>query len=1416
MARHTRQPANTHRPTRPGPSYVTSRAAWLVLAAGLAMAGTPALAQSTDEQAPVYISDAPLAEEALGTVGAMLERGGTDEAVRLIQRVLDEQGDRLIAADEPGLFVPVRRRIHERLLADPALLGAYRARQTARARALLDAGDWRTVERAYWLTEPGSQAALNLSQVLVESAQFEAGLRELLSLEAHPDAPACAPRAADLAAFVASVLDTDAAWSLAARWAAAAGDQPPQRIRADRPAPRPDAARGALAWEGDAQPGPISLEGIVARALHEAELTELEPVDDATQPNFRGGVTRPDLPWAMPTIAGGSLLVSDGLTVSSFDRFTLRPRWRVHASDAPVEANTRALRSRVGRLVEDSTSVTVDGPDAFAALGLPRSGGDYSDARVARIDSETGRVRWAVTLGSLSPELEGAEPRGPIIVEGDLVIVGARKNQRSRRLVGLSIVGLDRATGALRWSRAVGSAGSLPFQQLTHLSEGGVLQGGVVYWTDKMGLVAAVETATGRARWVRQTVSPALDLRGTRVPFATSLPVITDQGLFVLTPDQAEIRLLDPGTGEVLHTRTAEPAGEASYLVRVGDWLACVGNRRVAFYDIARFADRTARLTDTLDSQAIRGRAVAMGDRLAVPIEGGLSLINPDGAVRIDHLDLETTGNIGIAEGHVIVIDESDVRSYLAWDTASEMLRARVEAGDLSAALALAELAHRSGHPGSVLGAIDDAIAIAAGDTEGRARTFEVIRVLTDPRTAQADGSSPVGLDLRGRLLDRLGRVARTGDQRVAHAMAVGGWRADRGDIEGAARAYQDILLDRPMARAIWSGGGLSVRAELEASRRLQELAERFGSAATGASDAIARDQARALAGSTDPAAWSDLARMFPASAEAPGAWTNAALAWADRERWTESERAARTGLRAVELAGRRGDTAPRAGLGELAGVLVRSLQEQGRGDEAGTALHDLSGRFGGVIEPTVRGRAVAVGPTIGAQRAVLGSTFVREARPTLLRGSPIATSLGALSDAVLTHAAQSGELAMHRVDDATGELVRLWVFGADTPAMPTLAHADEDRLVLLYPAMPELGLVVSAVTLDTRTGQVVWKADLDARIATIDPAHDDPGSNIEAQVIAPIEGTVANRQVLGACDGRTLFVTDRRGRALGFDAATGRELWKGALGMSRVYGIDMGGGVVGVCGASVRGTDPNANEVALRGVGEVIDPRTGETVQMLEDLGSNTRWVRASPDGQIIIAASASIVAIDTLEGRVDWSNGDEVLMGSEDAWVLGEWLIVMGRGGGLWIVPRREGVRRITPMDTLGRSADRGWMSMERLGTRMVMHGSQGVVIFDGAGEFVAADGVVRERPFLVSAAGEGRTVLVERSYEDPDGRTRCDVVLIETETGRLLDRVAVEVPEGILRGPTSVALVDGRVVIGFNEVSMVLALPAEGGEG
>jgi hypothetical protein len=137
---------------------------------------------------PVYVPDSPTAEEALNRAVELSSAGGLEEAVRVLQRVLDEQGDSVTASrHDPDLFIPLRQAVNAVLLERPELLARYRTMQGATARALLAGGAIDDVERTRLLTEAGFDAALQHAQAFLEDARFKAAWLTIEQLDKHPD-----------------------------------------------------------------------------------------------------------------------------------------------------------------------------------------------------------------------------------------------------------------------------------------------------------------------------------------------------------------------------------------------------------------------------------------------------------------------------------------------------------------------------------------------------------------------------------------------------------------------------------------------------------------------------------------------------------------------------------------------------------------------------------------------------------------------------------------------------------------------------------------------------------------------------------------------------------------------------------------------------------------------------------------------------------------------------------------------------------------------------------------------------------------------------------------------------------------------------------------------------------------------------
>ena len=135
---------------------------------------------------PVYVDDSPRTATALEGVRDLAASDNLTEAVRVLQSLLDEEGSRVIAASgDADLFIPVRTRIHQELLANPDLLARYQRIEGPNAQRLLEEGRFEEIERAHLMTEAGCEAVLRLSQQLYESARFEAAWLMLRQLDRH-------------------------------------------------------------------------------------------------------------------------------------------------------------------------------------------------------------------------------------------------------------------------------------------------------------------------------------------------------------------------------------------------------------------------------------------------------------------------------------------------------------------------------------------------------------------------------------------------------------------------------------------------------------------------------------------------------------------------------------------------------------------------------------------------------------------------------------------------------------------------------------------------------------------------------------------------------------------------------------------------------------------------------------------------------------------------------------------------------------------------------------------------------------------------------------------------------------------------------------------------------------------------------
>ncbi len=1409
----------------------------LAAAAGLALSVLSGAALAQDETSSIYVDDSTATQSTLKSLPALLRAGNEAEAVRALQASLDTGPERLVPSeDDPDLFVSVRDAIHARLLAEPELLARYRLEHSARARRMMGEGRFAEVERSYLLTPAGFEAALDVARERFGLARFASAARVLAQLENHPNRIDDGGAAAELLTLVSAQLDDEDVRAMAEAWRRQANLASADYDALAIPKPGPVARRDASALMGGERPPQLPGEEPWSQAIDR----DLAPGPDDELPSpppieAKGGAF-----WLLPTVAGDTILINDTATLSAWDRYSLRLRWRASLiGDEEFIADMAEVRreAQTWRTVEAPNTVAVDARAAYASMGRHSAGAPDVASGIIAVDLETGRRLWATDPRGIDPRYALANARGgPVAGEGR-VIFGLREDNQAGRQVGTALVGLDALTGEPAWMRSLGSAGTGWSRSNRNVGAGGVIEDGVVYWYEPIGIVAAMDAHDGRPIWVRRfDTSTQMRRPSGEGPWMVRPPVVTGDSVLALVDRIEMVYRLDRETGRQLGRVSSIALGDADYLVGVGEHVAAIGGTSVWFFEPDAVQPDSGRggrlegfdLADGFEAQ-ITGRAMEAGGHLLVSSGAAAGLLDPaTGELVAPIIALPRPGSVVTLDDQIVVVDTGVLQSVMGADVAAMALTERLQENpdDFASLVSLVLLAERQDVLNAVPAAAERALEALAGANENdesalrvaqseARRLFEALLSMTQ-RMVRLE---PEARD--DELADELARlafVAATGSNGRARALLTAAELRHRQGRGGeAVDAYLEVLAEE---------GLRSTRIEPEndpagvvATRRLYKLLPLHGYAVIESHEATAAAELASVpAGPSGDAQRLAIAARVPVSMAALEAYSQVARLASERGDVTRSARAWRRALDIARLVRTSGGPVSGQQVATLGANLARALDESGHVAAAARVIRQL--------------RAVSPIETIDApDLEQLAALFERRERGARLGNRPVEVSQRLDGWVLMPQISTIVETAVpEHVVMTTGSQVGVWALAPDIgPIAGEPFEADpKGPLELVWTAGYDPGRPPMLMRQDKQRALFVWQNNGSTELRSVslfDASSWQSGALDELfdeAVRAPVLGERGPRVTalmatgqqadpmgwIVASDGAHIAIARRDGLLAVLDAATGEKLYADRPAIGTTMDVAVGGGRVWVMGSTEPPGAPMAGSMDTSGLwGFGVDG--SESFRRIGAV-EPPRWVAAVGDGSVVVGTHSSISSygIDPvdIEGRELWTSNDEAAFNAALGWVLDDSLLIMSSRGNLSLARVATGKFENEAVSLL--LSDGEAPRLSRQGDRVVVMTTGGVTVLGKDGQVVGRDALrsTRERRHekVPPALGDSRVLLVpQRSFSISNNQGEYIVSTVDTTSAKVTGTRAILLPES----PVSARLVDGYGLISTGRRTVVL---------
>ncbi len=856
---------------------LTTVVLFVVTLVAVALNWTAALAGTiSDEPIPVYTDDSPEAVDLLTKANSQRALGNIPDTIRIYKQLLENFPTRLILEEhiiaslsrkditgqedtvDPNAldhsqkvpshgkiigdldeelhlssrYITVRSGVLRILQSNKDLLDAYRSTHQATAAQLLREGQLVEVYGNYPLTTASLEAGLQLIADNIQRGRIDAASHMLAAIKDHPDleaTPDALTRYATMTGLAGIIKNRE--MMLAAAYNALASQGGNTAVEITDMLSRfhlnyqPPPGQGIhAASDVLVEPTLVATKPqVVWRYLlnsRSANILASTSINSQAKEQMRADVERGYYANLMPVTSGDQILISDGLVVTSIDRFDGRKLWEYPQSIFVSYAFMADVRRRGATAATgDPAAVATDGRHVISIL-YP-SGSDDGSIRSSNelvcLDTHTGEPIWTAFPELLTNELEGAAFTGqPTIHEGTVIVLVRKPHQR---LASDYLVCLDLVTGDLRWAQyLISSNVRQSGEELKSATP--LIVHGDAYVSSPLGCIARIELDTGLIQWLR-TQKPAkrqaVYSRQDGRPWEYDQPLLLNDQLITISPNHDSIMILDITDGEIISAYQRSAFGNPSYLISDGHIIYAVG-RQIRTFDPKRDTPIGQNLIQLDSGEHFYGRVSCGDGLLAVPTNDYLRMYDSDTGVPGERLPLSQPGTPLIVGAELIIATSDGVDSFLPFEVSAPQLQTRMEAEPHNAqpAISLAGIAAKQGQYEHILPAIDAAIGVIStgslttDKTQTQLQLFNILLELSNNTalTNYAIDGEPIDRTTNDRskesiteaLFIRLNLISASAQQRIYYLLSFGDYLVAHNRIGEAVDAFQTILINDSLA----------------------------------------------------------------------------------------------------------------------------------------------------------------------------------------------------------------------------------------------------------------------------------------------------------------------------------------------------------------------------------------------------------------------------------------------------------------------------------------------------------------------------------------------------------------------------------------------------------------------------------------